>query len=50
MYRVVLTVDGKEFSQGVRVEADPTAPAATGASDEMDDDEEEEEVDPVIDD
>jgi hypothetical protein len=28
MYRVVLTVDGKEFSQSVRVEADPTGPTA----------------------
>jgi photosystem II stability/assembly factor-like uncharacterized protein len=28
MYRVVLTVDGEEFSQGVRVEADPAVPDA----------------------
>lgn len=27
MYRVVLTVDGKEFTQGIRVDADPTVPA-----------------------
>lgn len=38
-YRIVLSVDGKEFSQTVRVEADPTAPAGTLAM------EEEEEID-----
>ena len=26
MYRVVLTVDGKEYAQGLRIEADPTLP------------------------
>jgi photosystem II stability/assembly factor-like uncharacterized protein len=26
MYRVVLTVDGKEYSQGLRLQADPTTP------------------------
>jgi hypothetical protein len=48
-YRVVLTVDGKELSQTVRVEADPDAHAAGVAEEgrqgqeEPDDDEEEEE-------
>jgi photosystem II stability/assembly factor-like uncharacterized protein len=27
MYRVVLTVDGKDFTQGLRLEADPTMPS-----------------------
>jgi photosystem II stability/assembly factor-like uncharacterized protein len=34
MYRVVLTVDGKEFTQPLRVEADPTVPAPIIASDQ----------------
>ncbi|HEV3204156.1 MAG TPA: PDZ domain-containing protein [Gemmataceae bacterium] len=38
MYRVVLTVDGKEFTQGLRVEGDAGAPATIFADD--DDDEE----------
>jgi photosystem II stability/assembly factor-like uncharacterized protein len=49
-YRVVLTVDGKELTQTVRVEADPDAPASLLAEegkevkqDDGDDDEEEEE-------
>src|SRR5262249_60574357 len=33
MYRVVLTVDGKELIQNVRVEADPTLPATILAGD-----------------
>ncbi len=28
MYRVILTVDGQEFAQALRIEADPSAPAA----------------------
>jgi hypothetical protein len=35
MYRVVLTVDGHEFTQGVRVQADPTLPANLIANDEV---------------
>jgi photosystem II stability/assembly factor-like uncharacterized protein len=31
MYRVVLTVDGQELSQGLKVEADPVVPAAAGS-------------------
>lgn len=31
MYRVVLTVDGQEFTQGIRVDADPTLPAMLAA-------------------
>jgi hypothetical protein len=31
MYRVVLTVDGVEVAQGLRVEADPARPATTTA-------------------
>jgi hypothetical protein len=38
MYRVVLAVDGKEFTQGLRVEGDAGAPATIFADD--DDDEE----------
>jgi photosystem II stability/assembly factor-like uncharacterized protein len=34
MYRVVLTVDGEEHSQGLRLEADPNAPPAVIAADE----------------
>jgi photosystem II stability/assembly factor-like uncharacterized protein len=37
-YRVVLTVDGKEYSQGLRVEADPSG-ASNGIAAEPDDDE-----------
>ena len=37
-YRVVLTVDGKEFSQGLRIEADPTGSAGASAIDGDDDD------------
>jgi hypothetical protein len=33
MYRVVLTVDGKEFIQSLRVEADPSAPTSLIAED-----------------
>jgi photosystem II stability/assembly factor-like uncharacterized protein len=38
MYRVVLTVDGQEFTQPLRVEADPDAPTSLLASEEDDDD------------
>ncbi|HZT83399.1 MAG TPA: hypothetical protein VFA26_24425, partial [Gemmataceae bacterium] len=38
MYRVVLTVDGKEQAQPLRVDADPSAPAGPITAD---DDEEE---------
>jgi photosystem II stability/assembly factor-like uncharacterized protein len=34
MYRVVLTVDGKEYSQGLRIEADPTLPPPVVAVEE----------------
>ncbi len=34
MYRVVLTVDGKEYSQGLRVEPDPSLPPDTIAQDD----------------
>jgi photosystem II stability/assembly factor-like uncharacterized protein len=34
MYRVVLTVDGKEFAQPLRVESDPTLPTTLFAEDE----------------
>jgi hypothetical protein len=42
-YRVVLTVDGKELTQGLRVEGDPAASSGPLASEEDDDEEEEEE-------
>jgi photosystem II stability/assembly factor-like uncharacterized protein len=42
MYRVVLVVDGQEYSQGLRVEADPTAPAGAVLVEEEEIDEEEE--------
>jgi photosystem II stability/assembly factor-like uncharacterized protein len=39
MYRVVLTVDGKEFTETLRVEADPVAPTPLiAAEEEIDDD------------
>ncbi len=37
-YRVVLTVDGKEYSQGLRVEADPTGVSNAIAAGDGDDD------------
>src|SRR5262249_1777932 len=37
-YRGVLTVDGKEYTQGVRVEADPSAPAALQTTEINEDD------------
>ena len=40
MYRVVLTVDGKEYAQSVRVEADPTLPP-TVVTEQPEEDEEE---------
>jgi hypothetical protein len=40
MYRVVLTVDGKEYVQSVRVEADPTLPP-TVVTEQPEEDEEE---------
>jgi photosystem II stability/assembly factor-like uncharacterized protein len=43
-YRIVLTVDGKEYQQSVRVEGDP--PAAGGGIAEEDDDAEEGEIAP----
>ena len=33
-YRVVLTVDGKEWTQNIRVEPDPTVPMAVIAPEE----------------
>jgi photosystem II stability/assembly factor-like uncharacterized protein len=38
MYRVVLTVDGKEFTQSLRVEADPSAPTSLIAEEDDDGD------------
>jgi photosystem II stability/assembly factor-like uncharacterized protein len=43
MYRLILTVDGKEFAQSIRVEADPAVPATVGANDEAEFDEIDEE-------
>jgi photosystem II stability/assembly factor-like uncharacterized protein len=40
-YRVVLTVDGKDYAQTVRVEPDPNAPAPEIAADEADEEDEE---------
>jgi hypothetical protein len=40
MYRVVLTVDGQEFTQGLRVEVDLTAPDAVVAVDAEEDEKE----------
>jgi len=34
LYRVVLEVDGKEFSQSIRIEADPVVPNAIAVTDE----------------
>ena len=34
MYRVVLTVDGQEYNQGLRIEADPTMPPPIVAAEE----------------
>jgi hypothetical protein len=34
MYRVVLTVDGQEFTQSLRIEADPTMPPPAVAVEE----------------
>ena len=31
MYRVVLTVNGEEYSQGIKVEPDPVVPGAVAA-------------------
>jgi photosystem II stability/assembly factor-like uncharacterized protein len=36
-YRVVLTVDGEEFSQPLRIEADPTLPTSVLAADDVED-------------
>ena len=47
MYRIVLTVDEKEYSQPVLVEADPNAPRdmiAIGGGDGDDDEDDEEEA------
>ena len=38
MYRVVLTVDGEEFSQGLKVDIDPTLNATILAAEEEDKD------------
>jgi photosystem II stability/assembly factor-like uncharacterized protein len=43
-YRVVLVVDGQEFSQAVRVEADPTAPAGLISADQEEDEDMDEEA------
>jgi hypothetical protein len=40
MYRVVLTVDGDEYRQGLKVEPDPTAPNAVFSVDEDNGDDE----------
>jgi photosystem II stability/assembly factor-like uncharacterized protein len=44
LYRVVLTVDGKEFSQPIRVEADPVVPEASVGG-ELDGDEMDADID-----
>jgi hypothetical protein len=38
MYRVVLTVDGEEFSQGLKVDLDPTLNTMPVAAEEEDKD------------
>jgi hypothetical protein len=51
MYRVVLTVDDKEFSQLLRIESDPDAPAGTIITEDEDqgyDAEEEEEEEGMV--
>jgi photosystem II stability/assembly factor-like uncharacterized protein len=40
-YRIVLTVDGKEHQQSIRVEPDPVAPPTVAAEEEMDEETEE---------
>jgi hypothetical protein len=40
MYRVVLTVDGQEFTQPLRIEADPSSPGALIAEDNDKDEDE----------
>jgi hypothetical protein len=49
MYRVVLTVDGQEYSQGLRVESDPSRPD-TGIAEDVEEIEEDEAVRTRIDD
>ena len=47
-YRIVLTVDGKEYSQTVRVDPDPNLPPGQIAEEELvmpEEEEEEEETD-----
>jgi hypothetical protein len=48
-YRIVLTVDGQDFNQTLRVEVDPDAPPALTAQEEKEselmEEEEEEELD-----
>lgn len=44
MYRVVLTVNGEEYSQGIKVEPDPVVPDAVAAPPDRSDDEEEKEM------
>jgi photosystem II stability/assembly factor-like uncharacterized protein len=46
-YRVVLTVDGQDFTQTVRVEADPNGPVPSTVADEEDNEEEEEMSGPI---
>jgi hypothetical protein len=40
MYRVVPSVDGQDYTQDLRVEADPSAPNGVIIADEEEDDEE----------
>jgi hypothetical protein len=42
-YRVVLTVDGKELAQNLRIEADPTLPVGVTVADPQPEEGEEEE-------
>jgi hypothetical protein len=44
MYRVALTVNGEEYSQGIKVEPDPVVPGAVAAPPDRSDDEDEKEM------
>jgi hypothetical protein len=45
-YRVVLTVDGKDYSQGLRVEADPSGVTTAIAAEPPEDDDPDRDADP----
>ena len=48
MYRVVLTVDGQEFSQSLKIEGDATPGGGFFGSEEGDEEEEEEIIREII--